>query len=257
MKKSFLCKGCSCQLGVPIVLQGPLSIPFKLLGLKRSRMNPNICTMCEKYFAKMARFSKAGKTQKQAKTIVVPSAVLFVDIRGYTNLSESIDPSVMTKLLGQFYESIATVVWEHDGIINNIIGDAMLAVFNWPIIQDDYIEQAVQAGITMQKKWLEIQSKVDDQRIENEHASIGVGISIGDISVGELSDICKDYTYTVFGPVVNLASRLQGRARSGEIVIAQDAYEQLSEQKYEAEKDVYTLKGISESVTAYRINVRE
>ena len=43
------------------------------------------------------------KTQKKAKTIVVPSAVLFVDIRGYTNLSESVDPSVVTKLLGQFH----------------------------------------------------------------------------------------------------------------------------------------------------------
>ena len=107
------------------------------------------------------------------------------------------------------------------------------------------------------QKWLEIQSKVDEQRIENNHASIGVGISIGDISVGELSHICKDYTYTVFGPVVNLASRLQGLARSGEIVIAQDAYEQLSEQNYKAEKDIYTLKGISEPLTAYRINVSE
>lgn len=257
MKKSFLCKGCSCQLGLPIVLQGPLSIPFRILGLKRSHMNPNICTMCEKYFAKMSRFSKVGKTQKKAKTIVVPSAVLFVDIRGYTHLSESIDPAAMTKLLGQFYESISTVVWEHDGIINNIIGDAMLSVFNWPIIQDDYIEQAVQAGISMQKKWLEIQSKVNNQRIENEHASIGVGISIGDISVGELSHICKDYTYTVFGPVVNLASRLQGIARSGEIVIAQDAYEKLSDKNYKAQKDVYALKGISDPVTAYKINVNE
>ena len=110
MEKSFLCKGCTCQLGLPIVLQGPLSIPFKLFGLKRSRMNPNVCTMCEKYFAKMSKFSKMGRTQKRAKTIVVPSAILFVDICGYTNLSESEDPLVVTKLLGQFYESKALLL---------------------------------------------------------------------------------------------------------------------------------------------------
>lgn len=131
----------------------------------------------------------------------------------------------------------------------------MLAIFNWPIIQGDYIEQALQAGISMQKKWLEIQSKVDGQQNKNTHASIGVGISSGKISVGELSHICKDYTYTVFGPVVNLASRLQGIAKSGEIAISQDAYEQPGEHNYKAEKDVYTLKGISDPVTAYKINV--
>ena len=211
--------------------------------------------MCEKYFTKMAKFSKVGKTQRNAKTIVVSSAVLFVDIRGYTNLSETADPSVMTELLGQFYESIATVVWEHDGIINNMIGDAMLAVFNWPIIQHDYVDQALQAGISMQEKWLEIQSEIDDQRIDDGCASIGVGISTGNISVGELSHICKDYTYTIFGPVVNLASRLQGLAGSGEVVIAHDAYNQLNEQKYDSDQDSYTLKGIKEPVVAHRINV--
>ena len=133
----------------------------------------------------------------------------------------------------------------------------MLAVFNWPIIQDDYIEQAVKAGISMQEKWLEIHPKIEDQRTEDKFASIGVGISTGNISVGELSHICKDYTYTVFGPIVNLASRLQGIAKSSEIVIAQDAYEQLCEQIYKAEKDIYTLKGINEPVTAYKINVNE
>lgn len=257
MKESFLCKGCSSQLGIPIVLQGPLSIPFRILGLKRSRMNPNICTMCEKHFTKMVRFSKVGKTQKNAKVIVVSSAVLFVDIRNYTNISESEDSSVMANLLGQFYESISTVVWEHDGIINNIIGDAMLAVFNWPVIQDNYIEHAIQAGIDMQIEWLKIQSKINNQGMGSERANIGIGISNGNISVGELSDICKDYTYTVFGPVVNLASRLQGQAKPGEIVISQDAYEQLGKQKFKAEKNVYTLKGISEPVTAYRLNVKQ
>lgn len=205
----------------------------------------------------MARFSKVGKSQKKAKTIVVSSAVLFVDIRGYTNLSESEDPAVVTDLLGRFYENIATVVWEHDGIINNIIGDAMLAVFNWPIMKDDFIEQAVRAGISMQKKWLEIQSKIDSQGIGNNHASIGIGISSGDISVGELSHIRKDYTYTIFGPVVNLASRLQGIAKSGEIVIAQNAFKQLNGNNYKSEKKAYTLKGIADPVIAHRINASD
>ena len=142
-QNSTICKGCWQNLHLPVVLRGPLAIPFRIVGLRPSRMNPNTCTFCELAFTRIMK----------ARNVTIDATVLFADLRGYTTASESLASSEMTSTLDAFYDECAEAIWEHDGLLNKTIGDAIMAVFNFPIRQDDHAEQAVRAGRQIQQRW--------------------------------------------------------------------------------------------------------
>lgn len=125
-------------------------------------------------------------------------------------------------MLDSFYDVCADAIWERDGVVNKFLGDAVLAVFNFPYTRQDHVQQAVLAARDIQQRWLErSQAAVEDGR-----ASLGVGIGIhtGVASIGEVGKACKELAIT--GPVVNLASRIQGSAMAGEILVSDAAYQQ-------------------------------
>ena len=142
VSQSMICKGCWQHMHMPIPIRGPLSIPFKLLGIKISRMNPNLCNICETMFTKV----------KRKKQLIIPATVFFADLRGYTNLSQGTDSAEVVGMLHEFYDECAAAVWGRDGIINKFIGDAVLAIFNFPIMREDHVRQAVLAAIELQRK---------------------------------------------------------------------------------------------------------
>jgi adenylate cyclase len=218
---------------MPIPIRGPLSIPFKLLGIKISRMNPNLCNICETMFTKV----------KRKKQLIIPATVFFADLRGYTNLSQGTDSAEVVGMLHEFYDECAAAVWERDGIVNKFIGDAVLAIFNFPIMREDHARQAVLAATELQKKCSE-KKKLNA-------VGVGVGIHTGLASIGEVGTAYKDFT--IIGPIVNLASRVQGTAKSGEILVTEEVYEQVADLFPAAESRTYQLKGIENPVKAYTL----
>jgi class 3 adenylate cyclase len=215
---------------VPIALRGPLSIPFRVVGIKSSRMNPNLCTVCETFFSRVY-----GK-----KRGIFPATVLFADLRGYTSLSEDADSDEVGDMLDSFYDVCAKAIWERDGVVNKFLGDAVLAVFNFPYTRQDHVQQAVLAATDIQQKWLE-RSRM---ALAEGRASLGVGIGIhtGVASIGEVGKACKELAIT--GPVVNLASRIQGSAKAGEILVSDPAYQQIVDAAPDREVRECRFKGI-------------
>jgi adenylate cyclase len=201
VSESMICKGCWQHMHMPIPIRGPLSIPFKLLGIKISRMNPNLCNICETMFTKV----------KRKKQLIIPATVFFVDLRGYTNLSQGTDSAEVVGMLHEFYDECAAAVWGRDGIVNKFIGDAVLAIFNFPIMREDHVRQAVLAAIELQRKCSAKEKLMAVKGHDKAYAvGVGVGIHTGLASIGEVGSAYKDFT--IIGPVVNLASRLQGAA---------------------------------------------
>src|SRR5258708_15708051 len=137
---SLICMGCWQNLHVPVALRGIASIPFRLVGLKPSRMNPNRCTFCDLAFTRIMR----------AGNITIDATVFFADLRGYTTLTQALSPTTMAALLDAFYDACGNAIWEHDGLLNKTIGDAVMAVFNFPIHHNDHAEQAVLAARDLQ-----------------------------------------------------------------------------------------------------------
>ena len=100
-ERSAVCKGCWTQMHVPIPIRGVLSLPFRLAGVRISRMNPNLCTLCETKF----------QSVKKAQQVTVNATCLFADVRGYTSLSEEVGSGDVTTMLGEFYDHCSAAVW--------------------------------------------------------------------------------------------------------------------------------------------------
>jgi adenylate cyclase len=243
LTEASLCQGCWDQMRMPVPIRGPLAFPLRLAGIRVSRMHPNLCTICETQFERV----------KGAKQLLVPATVLFADVRGYTDLSERLDSSRMAGLLSTFYEHCAAAIWERDGIVNKLIGDAVFAIFNFPIRHDDHLRRAVEAGLELQRRCRAIQAA--NEGMEAEAVGVGVGIHTGEIAIGEVGQLCRDFT--AIGPVINLAARLQGAARPGEVLVSASAYDQLGAGLGAQAPRQLQLKGIEHPVTAYAVQARE
>jgi adenylate cyclase len=237
MKKTSICQGCWEQMHAPIAIRGPFSPFFRLFGIKRSQMHPNLCTICESMFTKV----------KKSKQIAISTTILFADLRGYTDLSEHTEGSIVNELLHCFYDQCSAEVWEQNGIINKFIGDAVLAIFNFPLVRAEHAKNAVRAAIELQKNCKDLKNRVG--LINERSLGIGVGISTGQCFLGEVGTSYKDFT--AVGPVVNLASRLQGAAGAGEILVTEEVYNLVRDQFLNPETRMLTLKGIREPVKAF------
>src|SRR5919202_2999622 len=108
MKETQICQGCWEHMHMPTAIRGPFSALFRALGVKKSKMHPNMSTKCESNFAKIMKH----------KQIPVSTTILFADIRGYTDLSQQIEASKLNELLHQFYDRCSAAIWERDGIVN-------------------------------------------------------------------------------------------------------------------------------------------
>ena len=239
VSKSMICKGCWQHMHLPTPIRGPFAIPFKMIGIRVSQMNPNLCTMCEKNFTSV----------KKKKQVVIPATILFADLRGYTNISQQSESHEILEMLHGFYDECASVVWERDGIINKFIGDALLAIFNFPIMRKDHVRQAVLAGMELQRRCKEKKISVTNSLGEETLIGVGVGIHTGETSIGEVGTAYKDFT--AIGPVVNLASRMQGAASIGEVLVTEEVYEQVVDIFPGLETQTFHLKGIGQPVKAY------
>jgi adenylate cyclase len=243
LAEASMCQGCWDQMRMPVPIRGPLAFPLRLAGIRVSRMHPNLCTICETQFERV----------KGAKQVLVPATVLFADVRGYTDLSERLDSGQMAGLLSTFYEHCAAAIWERDGIVNKLIGDAVFAIFNFPIRHDDHLRRAVEAGLELQRCCRAMQ--VASEHEGSDAVGVGVGIHTGEIAIGDVGQFCRDFT--AIGPVINLAARLQGAACPGEVLVSSGAYDQLGASVGADGPRRLQLKGIEHPVTAFAVHALE
>ena len=237
-----ICLGCWQNLHLPIPLRGPLSTPFRLVGIRPSRMNPNTCTICEMAFSRVMK----------ARAITIDATVMFADLRGYTALTQSIDQPALTSLLDMFYDECAAAIWRYDGLLNKTIGDAVFAIFNFPVKQADHPAQAVLAAREIQQRFSgrrdELRHSIgaDDDDVE---IGIGIGIDSGETNFGEFGQTHRDLT--AVGTVVNRAARAQSAAQSGEIMVTATVRDRTGAMIEGGGSD-HLLKGFRDPVTLYR-----
>lgn len=170
------------------------------LGYVPSRKNPHLCATC------VELAPPGGMT--------MDVGVLFADVRGFTALSERTHPQELSELLRRFYACAERVFFPH-ALIDKLIGDEVMAL---------YIPLFSRTPDRPQQQMLEdarrLLAAVGYGSEEGPFLEVGVGLDFGEAFVGNIGD--RDlYDFTAIGDVVNLASRLQGHARGGEIVISE------------------------------------
>ncbi len=177
-------------------------------------------------------------------------AVLFVDIRGFTPLSENLEPEQVVSILNEYLDLTSTCILNNLGMLDKFIGDATMAVFNAPFDLDDYIFRAVKAATDM-RAGADVLSKKLFERF-GKKVAFGIGINCGNAVVGNIgSDFRMDYT--AIGDTVNTAARLESRAAAGEILISKDVHDALEGRIMTEEVGQMELKGKTKAVTVYRV----
>lgn len=237
----MICKGCWHQMRVPVPLRGPASFPLRILGIRPSRMNPNTCTVCELMFTRVMK----------ARQITVDVSVLFADLRGYTTLSQSLPPKAVSSLLDAFYDECAAAIWEYDGILNKTVGDAVMAIFNFPIRHEDHPERAIAAGREIQRRCEARRASLlaENVGLDGSELGVGIGIDSGSASFGEFGRSHRDLT--AIGTVVNTAARAQAAAEAGGILVTQAVYDRSGREVVGSKGRDYRLKGFDAPVHLY------
>ncbi|MBX9698815.1 MAG: adenylate/guanylate cyclase domain-containing protein [Acetobacteraceae bacterium] len=236
---ALICRGCWDQMHVPIPIRGPLALPFRLFGITRSKMSPEICTICERAFQAVQRRRHVTRT----------ATILFADIRGYTALSEVMEPVTLSETVSAFQDQCARAVWAEAGIVNKQMGDGLMAIFNFPIRVEDHAAAALRAGIAIQHRCrialAELARRLGGE--PGEGLGVGVGIHTGSVEIGQFSTTPSDFT--AIGGTVNLAARLEGQAAPGEILLSPEAASAAALPPGTPRRSV-TLKGLAAPVEA-------
>ena len=173
-------------------------------------------------------------------------SVLFADLAGYTALSRELDPEEVHALLDRFFARVDRVVEEHGGRIDKHIGDCVMAVFGAPVAHGNDAERAVRAALAMRDGMPGLSAEVGRE------IGIHVGVAGGQVvAAGTGSSGHREYTVT--GDSVNLASRLSGLARTGEVLAADAVRHALGGRLVCEELEALEVKGFAEPVRAWRV----
>ena len=194
---------------------------------------------------------KTGRYQIKLGGETRDIAVLFVDIRGFTPLSESLQPEQVVDILNEYLNLTTQSIFKNNGTLDKFIGDATMAVFNAPFDLEDYEMCALRTArdIVAGAKALEASCEAR----YGKKVSFGVGVNCGDAVVGNIGcDFRMDYT--AIGDTVNTAARLESNAKPGQVLISQKIYERVKDKDVEAEPiGEIPLKGKSKGLFVYRL----
>lgn len=216
--------------GVPFT--GILGWIWRARAVARSDRNPNLCTICQGHW-------DAGRLSE--------SSVLFADCRDYTTATQTLGIETVSPFMEEFFRTAADVIVEHDGIVDHFMGDSVMAFFNVPIRHEDHVARAVAAALRIQMAVPQINAKLGRDILQ-----VGIAIASGmAMTQSPGSGFCK--AYTLVGDTVNIASRLQGQAAPGKVLVTETAYAPLKDAFPNARRQAYQLKGISEPVTAFAL----
>jgi adenylate cyclase len=177
--------------------------------------------------------------------------ILFSDIRNFTRMSQQVSPQELVDFLNNYYFTpMGDIAYRFRGTLDKHIGDSMMVVFGSPVPQANASLRAVRAAIQMQAKALELARELrTNARFRLE---IGIGMAYGKVFSGIMGSLRKK-EFTSVGMAVNIAARLQGLARAGEILVDEPLYHQVRGEIDAEALPPTTVKGVDDPLQVYRI----
>lgn len=176
--------------------------------------------------------------------------VFFSDIRGFTSMSESMDPQQVSELLNDYFARMTKILFKYDGTLDKFMGDAIMAFFGNPNPYQDHALRAISMSLemiaevrAMNQRFTQMGKKTFD---------IGIGINTGEVTVGNLGSPSY-FDYTVIGDNVNLACRLESIAKAGQIIISDKTFAQVEDQIISKKLEPVLVKGKEKPVQIYEV----
>ena len=205
----------------------------QLDGLFRQYMSPDVATAL-----------LADSEQAALGGAVVEVSALFADLRGFTPFSERTPPEEVVAVLNRYFGLVVPIILGEGGTVAQFIGDAVMALFNAPARQADHALRAARTGLAMQRAV---------EAVAREHPDwprMRVGINTGPALIGNIGS--KEFRmFTGIGDSINLASRLEGTADAGQVVIGPRTYAAISELAEVEQRAPVIVKGKSDSIETF------
>jgi class 3 adenylate cyclase len=197
----------------------------------------------------LAELIVAGGADDPLKTHRRELTVVYLDLRGFTAFAETAEPEEVMSVLHEYHAAMGKLILEYEGTLEHFAGDGMMIFFNDPVVIANPAEQAIRMTLAMRErvkdltlKWRKVGYELD----------FGVGIAQGYATIGAIGFEGR-WEYGAIGSVPNLAARLCGEAKPGEILATQRLVAVLDELVEAESAGELTLKGFHRPVTAHKI----
>ncbi len=174
------------------------------------------------------------------------ATVLFVDIAGFTGLTEKLGPARITEVLNAYFDAATEIISSFDGVITQFQGDAILAIFNLPVADPDHAEKALVAAETLLKR-------IKSETYGGETLGIRIGINTGNLIAGNVGGGGRQ-TYTVHGDAVNTAARLEAMNKElgTSILVSEATASRLQDRKLKSVGQV-EIRGLSAQTAVFTL----
>jgi adenylate cyclase len=176
--------------------------------------------------------------------------VLFCDVRGFTRLAQHARPDTIVDLLNILFTAMAAEIFDHHGTLNKYIGDGLMALFGAPLGGEQDAVNAVSAAIAMQRRIKDVNEQLTAKTLPT--VQLGIGINTGEATVGVIGAHQRS-EYTAIGNTVNIASRIEGLAQPGQILVTEATVSELSGAFMLDAPQAVTVKNLDQPVQVYSV----
>ena len=198
---------------------------------------------------KVADLILAGEIDDPLKTRRREVTVLFVDLRGFTAFTETADPEEVMEVLREYHAALGAIITAHDGTVEHFAGDGVMVVFNDPLPVEAHALQAVRMALAVRVAMLDL---TPVWRKRGHDLGFGIGISRGYATIGAIGfEGRRDYG--TIGTVTNVAARLCGEAKSGQILVSQRVCSSIEDEIAVEPAGEVALKGLARPVTIFSV----
>jgi adenylate cyclase len=175
--------------------------------------------------------------------------VVFCDLRGFTAFSEESEPEEVMGLLSEYHAALGGLIHEYEGTLERFVGDGLMVLFNDPLPCPDPAERAVKMALAMRAR---VEDLAQKWRHYGHEIGFGIGIAQGYTTLGQIGFEGR-FDYAAIGSIPNLASRLCGEAKNGQILISQRVRVDVEDIAELEPLGEVTLKGIGRPVAAFNV----
>ena len=176
--------------------------------------------------------------------------IMFTDLRGFTPLSENLDPENVVDILNRYFGDMSSIVDKYRGTVSEFMGDGILAFFGAPVEHGDSPSRAVTCAVEMQIA-MELINR-DSVKDGLPEVAMGIGINTGEVIVGNIGSE-KRAKYGVVGHAINLTARIESSTIGGQILISGATYEKARDTVIIKQEQKFRLKGVEEEVVLYDV----